>query len=412
MPENAEKERGMERMHTAIETWRSRSRKGRRPALILGASANGLSFVRSLERRGVPTLLIDTQRRSGSYTRVGQVHVLPEGAEPQAIAELVERLGELLPQRGVLFATSDATTEIVARRSEVFAKHLDFLVPSAELLERIIDKRVQYLAAEAAGIPMPRTLFPESEAGLCALAGDLEYPCILKPYRSHERGMRKKVLEVHTRSELFASYREHAARGVRFMVQEIVPGGDDELFGYLGFWDASQRERAWVTKRKLRQYPPGFGDGSYQVSVECEEVADLARDLLSTLGYRGLVGVEFKRNARDGVFRLMEINPRTVSGNQLAISAGVDFPWIAYRHLCGEEVEVPRGRPGVHFVNEEWDFKAFLALRRRGQLGLRAWLRSLLAVESFALAARNDWRPIAVAFYRLARGFLAGRELQ
>jgi hypothetical protein len=63
-------------------------------------------------------------------------------------------------------------------------------------------------------------------------------------------------------------------------------------------------------------------------------------------------------------------------------------------------------------VNEEWDFKAFLALRRRGQLGLLAWLRSLLAVESFALAARNDWRPIAVAFYRLARGFLAGRELQ
>lgn len=163
--------------------------------------------------------------------------------------------------------------------------------------------------------------------------------------------MRKKVLEVHSEAELLASYREHTARDVRFMIQEIVPGGDDALFGYLGFWDSEQRERAWLTKRKLRQYPLGFGDGSYQVSVQCDEVADLARDLLSVLGYRGLVGVEFKRDPRDGVFRLMEINPRTVSGNQLAISSGVDFPWIAYRHLCGEAFEEPRFRTGVHYVN-------------------------------------------------------------
>jgi D-aspartate ligase len=402
----------MERTPRAIETWLRRSRGGRRPALILGASVNGLSFVRSLERRGIPTLLVDTQRRIGSFTRRGQVHILPPEAGPEGLADLIERVGEQLVQRGVLFATSDATSEIVALRSDVFRKHLDFLVPPADLLRGIIDKRVQYRAAEAAGVPIPRTSFPDSESELRALARGLECPCILKPYQSHKRGMSRKVVEVRSESELLAAYREHTARGVRFMVQEIVPGGDDALFGYLGFWDAAGRERAWLTKQKLRQYPPGFGDGSYQVSVECNEVADLARDLLSTLGYRGLVGVEFKRDPRDDVFRLMEINPRTVSGNQLAISAGVDFPWLAYRYLCGEAFEEPRFRPGVHYVNEEWDFKAFLALRKQGKSSAGAWLRSLVAAESFALARRGDWRPLGVAFYRLARGFLGGRKLQ
>ena len=402
----------MQREIRRIENWLKSCRRARRPAWILGASVNGLSFVRSLARRCVPTLLLDTTARIGSFTRLGEVLVLPADAEPGALGDLVEAVAERLPRRGVLFATSDATSELVALRSEVFAKHLDFLVPPAELLARILDKRAQYRAAEAVGVPIPLTSFPDSEAELRGVASGFEYPCILKPYESHRRGMTRKVVEVRSESELLAAYREHTGRGLRLMVQEIVPGGEDALFGYLGFWDAAGRERAWVTKRKLRQYPPGFGDGSYQVSATCDEVAELARDLLSALRYRGLVGVEFKRDPRDGVFRLMEINPRTVSGNQLAISAGVDFPWIVYRHLCGEVFEQPRFRPGVHYLNEEWDIKAFLALRKQRKLGAGAWLRSLGATESFALARRGDWQPLAVACYRLARGFLAGRELQ
>lgn len=398
--------------HVKVERWLERSRGDRRAALVLGASVNGLSFVRSLERRGVPTLLLDTQARTGAYTRLGQVLTLPPETDDAAFLDRIERIVEQLPRRGVLFATSDATNELVARCAEILAKHLDFIVPPADLIRRIIDKRTQYPAAAAAGIPIPRTYFPASAADLHAVARELEFPCILKPYVSHRRPIRRKVIEIGSACELLESYRQHEGPGVHYMVQEIVPGGDDALFGYLGFWDAAGRERAWLTKRKLRPYPPGFGDGSYQESVTCEEVADQARDLLSTLGYRGLVGVEFKRDPRDGVFRLMEINPRTVSGNQLAVSAGVDFPWIAYRHLCGLRIDTPRFRPGVRHVNEEWDLKAFLLLRRHGTLGTRAWIRSLLTTDSFALGARGDWRPLLVAFYRLVKGFAGGRKLQ
>jgi predicted ATP-grasp superfamily ATP-dependent carboligase len=395
-----------------VDAWGKQGERGARPALVLGSSVNGLSFVRSLARRGVPTLLVDTAARIGSHTRFGEVEILPGTTAPHELAQWIERAGERLPRRGVLFATSDAFVELVSNHAEVLGKHFDFLVPDADLLARILDKRAQYRAAEAAGVPIPRTFFPDSEQELRDVAGEVGYPCILKPYTSHLRGMRAKVIRVDSKARLFASYHEHTGRGVRFMVQAIVPGGDDALFGYLGFWDAEPRERAWLTKQKLRQYPLGFGDGSAQRSVECDEVADLARDLLSVLGYRGLVGVEFKLDPRDGLFRLMEINPRTVSGNQLAISAGVDFPWIAYRSLCGEAFEEPRFRPGVYYVNEEWDVKAFLALRRAGRLGAGEWIRSLAAAESFAVAARDDLRPLAAILTRLARAYLTGRTLQ
>lgn len=188
------------------------------------------------------------------------------------------------------------------------------------------------------------------------------------------------------------------------MVQEIVPGGDRNLYGYLAFWGSNGEEVCWLTKQKLRQNPPLFGDGSLQTTVDEPEVARLSRKLLSAFEYRGFVGVEFKRDPRDGTFRLMEINPRTVSGNQMAITAGVDFPWIGYCYLQGERVDSAacRARPGVVYVNEEWDFKAFLTLRRQGSLTAREWWRSFRSAEARSIFASDDPGPALAVLQRFA----------
>jgi predicted ATP-grasp superfamily ATP-dependent carboligase len=139
------------------------------------------------------------------------------------------------------------------------------------------------------------------------------------------------------------------------------------------------------------------------------EVRALSLRLLEALNYRGFVAVEFKRDPRDGTYRLMEINPRTASGNQLAISAGVDFPWIGYQHLAAtgpaNTPPPPPFRVGVGWVSELWDLQAYLLLRRAGALSLRGWLRSVRGAEARALGAWDDPLPLLVA----TGGFLAGR---
>jgi D-aspartate ligase len=140
-------------------------------------------------------------------------------------------------------------------------------------------------------------------------------------------------------------------------------------------------------------------------------VVELSRRLLRKLDYRGFVGVEFKLDARDDSFRLMEINARAVSGNQLAISAGVDFAWIAYQYLTGSDLGAGserRFRPGVKYVNEEWDVQAYLALRKADAMSLGGWLGSLRGVEARALGAWDDPMPLAVGFFRLLRKLVSG----
>jgi len=396
----------------ALEQWLRSADNGSPAAVVLGGSVNGLSFVRSLGRRGISTLLLDSEQLIGMYTRYGNVELLPDPDEdPAAWLELLDFVGSRTRHAPVLFATSDVHGVFIARYAEQLGKQFRFLTPDLETQEQIVNKRLQYTIAMEAGIPIPDTYFPESVDEVRELAGKLHYPCILKSYKAHlgRKKIAKKVLVVDTAAELVPAFEEVATGKVQFMVQEIVPGEDDTLFGYLAFWDGEAHEHSWLTKQKLRQFPRHYGDGSLQRTVEAPEVRDLSRKLLDAFKFRGFVGTEFKYDHRDGSYRLMEINPRTVSGNQLAISAGVDFPWIGYRYLTGHDPG-PTGDsgflPGVKYINEEWDFKALLGLRSAGVMTLGEWFKSIEDVKARSIGATDDPYPLVMVLSRFLRAAL------
>jgi predicted ATP-grasp superfamily ATP-dependent carboligase len=398
-----------------LEQWLTASR-ARGPIAVLAGngSVNDLSFARSLGRRGVPTLMLTGRRFLGSYTRHALVIHAPGLAEDPGIwMDLLDVVVSRQAEPAVLFPTSDEHCLWIAQHAHYLNNGFRFVVPDRAIVERIVDKREQYRTAEIAGIETARTLYPESMADVERLADALSYPVILKPYQAHrgrEHLSNRKVLVVNSAGELRSAFAGFGGV-VSFMIQEIVAGGDDALFAYSGFWDDEGRERAWLTRQKLRQFPPGFGDGSCQRTVDAPEVAELSRRLLRAFGYRGLVGVEFKRDARDGIYRLMEINPRTVSGNQLAVSAGIDLPWIAYRYLIGfRDDAVPSFRTGVQYVNEEWDAQAYWTLRRSGELTLRKWASSLRETRAWALFAADDPLPMIAGLGRVVPA-LVGRAL-
>lgn len=404
----------MQGLLSTIDAWCRGLTGDRVPAVVLGASVNGLSFARSLGRRRVPVLLLDSQKKSGSYTRFATTAELdtPESrAEPWI--EMLLQLGRRLPRRAVLFPTSDAFCVLVAESPQL-RECYDFILPERSTLERIVDKHLQYQDAAAAGVPIPRTCYPADTDEARRLAKDLGYPCIVKPYKSHERrrlSFSGKVALVSSPSELARELDRFEGQALEVMLQEIVPGGDDELFGYLGFWDGEGRERAWLTKRKLRQ-STRFGDGSFQEAVLEPQIAELSRRLLGAIGYRGFVGVEFRFDRRDGSYRLIEINPRTVSGNQLAISAGVDFPWLGYLYSTGQLGETPASafRPGTRYVNELWDLRAFLRLRKTDGLRFGSWMRSLITADAHALGAWDDPMPLLRTTGRLALTAVQGES--
>src|SRR5213596_4011473 len=122
------------------------------------------------------------------------------------------------------------------------------------------------------------------------------------------------------------------------MVQELVPGDDDTLYTVGSYLTSDGRPVGVFSGRKLRQTPRGIGTCRVGEAVWVQEAVDAALRLLAEFGYSGLSQVEFKRDPRDGRFKLMEINPRLWQWHGLAAACGVDLPLIAYRDLTGEEV--------------------------------------------------------------------------
>ncbi len=398
----------MDDRYRAVDAWVRRLLPATPPAILLGlGSPNDLSMLRSFARRGIPALHLVSGRLIGSFSRFGfRVRMPPVEREPEEWLRVLDRIASALESPAVLFVLMDEHCELVARNAERLRGKLRFVVPDAETCAGILDKRRQYTTAEAAGVRVPVTFYPEDVAELASLAPNLAYPVILKPYTSYigrpQIGNRK-VLVVDGPHDLMGAFAACTASGVRFMVQHIVPGGDDAIFWYSGFWDEEGRERAWFTVQKLRQFPAGFGDGCLQQTVDAPAVAAESRRLLTAFRYRGLGTVEFKRDPRDGAQLLMEVNPRTISGNQLGITAGVDLAWIAYRHLLGLDggTRPPTFRAGVRYVNEEWDVLAFWEARAARRLTFRAWVRSLVGVRAWAIAAWDDPGPLLMGVWRM-----------
>jgi predicted ATP-grasp superfamily ATP-dependent carboligase len=207
------------------------------------------------------------------------------------------------------------------------------------VLSRIQSKRSQLEAAEAAGIPAPRTAYPGSAAEARSAAEELGFPVLVKPSSTEgfKRRFKRQAFRCETAIEVEDAYAD--AEPYEPMVQEVIPGGDGELYTLGSYLRGDGEPLGLFCGRKLRQTPPGVGTCRVGEAVWVEEVVESGLRLLRALEFHGLSQVELKRDPRDGRFKLMEVNPRLFQWHGLAAACGVDLPLIAYRDLTGERVE-------------------------------------------------------------------------
>jgi predicted ATP-grasp superfamily ATP-dependent carboligase len=176
-----------------------------------------------------------------------------------------------------------------------------------------------------------------------------------------------------------------AVEGPDWVIQEYVPG---EGRGFFALFEGG-RERAVFMHRRLREFPVTGGASTAAESIDDPTLRELGLELLRALRWHGVAMVEFKLDSRDGTYRLMEINPKFWGSLELAIAAGVDFPWLAVRLALGERIEPVRYRTGVRF---QWVFRDLLHAAARPS-DVPSWLRDLVDPRVRKDVALGDLRP-------------------
>jgi D-aspartate ligase len=106
------------------------------------------------------------------------------------------------------------------------------------------------------------------------------------------------------------------------------------------------------TAKKIREYPINGGVTSCGVSTFESDLIELSTRLFRQLGWYGVAEVEFKVDPRDGIPKLIEINPRFWQYLQLPIACGINFPHLLYKTALDEEIEyVSTYTTGLKFIN-------------------------------------------------------------
>ena len=370
----------------------------------------GLDIARSLGKRGIPVFGFDPDPKvAGRTSKYCHLVVCPD--PKQSAQEYVQFLvdwGKTQITKTVLYPLSDEIVLLCSRERQKLQPYFEFVMPDHAVLDRMASKQGLASAAAAFDIPAPQTITPADVQEVESIARRLSYPVILKPVeaafwhtpeitallRKNALSGRVKVVECRTPTELLQAYRSIAAYDDRLIIQEVIQGPDENLV-YISFYLNRQSvPLAIFAGRKMRTLPVGFGSASYVRSFHDPDLDQIALKLLTQAQYQGLGGLEFKKDERDGRYKLVEFNTRFGMWDGLAVHCGVDTPYIAYQDTLGRPV-VPQltYRPNIIWVDLQKDVRSFWISYRQGRLTLGQWIRSLQGEKMWAIYSWDDWRP-------------------
>ena len=221
----------------------------------------------------------------------------------------------------------------------LLSEHIDEVRPLAwpavnepAVFRRIADKQETMRACDEAGVPCPRTLYDMNSVDDILAAG-MPYPFVLKP-RVGYGGIGLHV--IRDEKQLRDVFDGAVSRFGPMVVQDYVPQTGIQYQCEV-FLDADGEVKSAFVMDKVRWYPVDGGSNCCATSVHRPDIAANCVRLLQHIGWQGYGDVDLIEDPRDGVCRVLEVNPRITAGVKICMAAGVDF--------ARQIVELGTGRP-------------------------------------------------------------------
>ena len=384
------------------------------PVLVLGSAHHGgLAVVRSLGRLGVDVSVLEADRRtpafSSRYCRAKHVWDLERAPVERSLAYLAG-IARGFGRRAILLPTIDSAALFIAAHADELRRHFLFSEAPYTLAHSLHSKKEMGRLAASLGVPTPNTFFPQSLAEARMFAHSAVYPIMLKPVeeRGAKNPMARRKLIVHGMEELMRGYEAmEAPDGANVMFQEYIPGGEETSWMFNGYFDRDSECLFGLTGRKIRQNRPYAGVTSLGEAVPNEEIDRTTRLFMKKTGYRGILDIGYRYDARDGRYKVFDVNPRVGCTFRLFVSEnGMDAVRAMYLDLTGQPVEAGRAVPGRRWMVEDMDVAASMRYWLDGDLAAGDWLRSFRGVRETAFFAADDPRPVAAMLASDARQIL------
>lgn len=316
------------------------------PAIVVGRGPTALGILRCLHLAGVPAYVAcppgDHVTRSRWYRPTPGPTAWDGSIGPHA-SDILHSMP--LTEAVLIPGVDDAALWLADMPQSELGARFRVSTSSRQSQETLQDKSRFAALLGGTDIPHPPTFRIDSVADIDAIPFDGLDRVFIKPVNSQTFSdvVGVKGIWVKRKDDIYEAWQRLHEQGFKLMVQEYVPGSSSDHYFVDGFRDASGALTGLFARRRIRISPPDFGNSSYCQSIPVANLqtpVDNIDSLLSRLDYRGIFSAEFKRDARDGQFRILEINTRAWTYVEFAARCGVNVCEMAYQDALGLPVTV------------------------------------------------------------------------
>jgi len=399
------------------------------PVVVIYRGGYGaVAIARTLGRLGVPMYLVaqegeDTPVWASRYwvKKTRWDFSKPENDSLAFMLDIGRTIQANHGTRPILLTLADWIAIFIERNSDVLQERFVFPRAARPLIRRLANKWEMHQLAKEHAIPTPTTIHPQSRVEVEEFLETVTLPVVLKPADPYLPDAPSKEI-FNSERELMDEVDRDAARGpLNFVLQEYIPGGAEAVWMCNAYVGPEPSRTVVFTGKKLRQVS-STGIASLAICLPNEIVEAQTRSFMQGVGYRGCVGIGYRYDNRDGLYKLLDVNAR-VSGIFRLFSGTneMDVVRVCYLDLTDQHFPATALRPGRKWMLENDIFAALAAVRNDG-LTVRQWRDSIRGVQECHWFAADDPRPVLswmwggirrrvlAGFPRTSRGTTGGED--
>jgi D-aspartate ligase len=358
------------------------------PALILGLYLPGIAILKHLSGQGVNVTGTSYLKNAPGFLLRDRNKIVISPSpmlEAEALLKWMMDFSNKFDYKPVIFVTSDDYISFLSQHRVILEEYFLFPWDSSQIALSLTNKLELFKTVNEIDVPLPHSIAVESIKGFDEQS--IKYPCLIKPLYANEWrqpdlkylvGFNKLII-VSSKVEMNNWKSALGKHKINVILQELVPGKDKNLF-YCVVYRAKDGElkRAFCGQ-KLRITPIHFGSASYVVTCDVNPFIPAIEKILNKVNYVGPAGIEFKKDDRDGLFKLIEINARFGLWDDLGIDLNTDVFSAYYEDMTNQQpikllpIELP-----VKWMSLSRDIPNFLNYIKEGDLSFFGWLKNLL----------------------------------
>ena len=285
--------------------------RGVRVLLLEGFARQNMALMPALKALGCHVTTLNASRLDVGYaSRWPDVRLLQPWDRDDPAASLAVVLHVLREGRyDVVIPTTDFSARLLADNHEAVSRLARPAENGPELFYRLMDKQRTMQICAAAGVPHPDTA-PDASSPEAILASGLDFPFVIKP-RIGYGGIGFHV--IRDAQALRERFGETAARCGALLAQAYIPQTGRQYQCQV-FMDDRGEAKSAVLFDKTRWY----------TTLHDPRIVENCVKLLKAAGWRGYADVDLIEDPRDGIAKVMEVNPRVTGGVKICFAAGTN----------------------------------------------------------------------------------------